>query len=543
MAQPTAGAGSSSSAPAPPAPEESPAPSAPERQWHPLDPVSHVYVRFKGLKALQPQVLVGECSALRYARNLQDVHYALQHSTARLQELGVLKSLRADVSLEPPGVVDIVWEAEERRRQLTVGGSVDQKGEVVVDAKVEQPILFGRPLAASASARVSASAAHDFQLRLQTPRFLGRRCTSSIEVARLVVDETQASSYGERADHLTWRAASASGDHAVTVDVASRELLPADGFGLGGGGGFLAPSLRRPSLEVMEAKQHSMKTSVKYSFEAAWRLSGLLAPWLSPSSSSSSSPALEPCHARLRCSLEAAGLLGDVGFLRGEIAANAGGPLPLPRPLPRGVEWSATASLGLLRPTDGGASCLQDRFFLGGASGSATIVKGFAHRGLGPVGLCAPAEAGGASPSASSSKRGASSSAVGSGSSGALRVADSLGGDAMASAFLAVSAPLPAAGVSASASDGDDDAAPADGSGLRVFGFVGCGGLCESSRGPPRELANRLLGSLRGSVGIGLGMPFSVGGLVELTFARPLNARSHDVRQPWQVGLRVESGA
>lgn len=470
----------------------------PQRYWRPEDAISRVYVSFKGLKRLSPHTIIGECSALRYARTLQQAQLALQDATARLEELAVFKSLRADVSIAPTGIVDIAYVVEERKRQFTVSGNVDKRGEVTCDVRAEQPALGGRLVSGSISASASVSQAHEFSARLSTPRFLQHRLTSSLEAARTCADETPASSYSEQVDHVTWAVTTPGGAHCFTAEAAVRSLCPAVG------------QLRLPSSEVQQARLASVKTSVRYSFETAWRHADLLAPWAQPRG--------RGCV--MRGTVEAAGLLGDVGFLRGELRAVSAWQLPW------GVECDTSLACGALLPTDGRSSCVQDRFFLGGASGSSTVVKGFAHRGIGPVGICAQRRQADPTEAADTSIRPNLGGTP-------QRATDALGGDAMLSAFVVVSAPLPVDGAAAGALAGPAGSA-------RVFSFMGVGGLVAGSGGSCHSLVRGLRPSMRASAGVGVAVSLGVGTL-ELTLAQPMWALGHDEKQRWQVGVRLES--
>ena len=72
---------------------------------------------------------------------------------------------------------------------------------------------------------------------------------------------------------------------------------------------------------------------------------------------------------RARAEVEAAGPPGDTSFLRGQVQAEVAKALPGLWPL----QGFLAGMAGVLLPLDRKPSCLQDRFFLGGASGSAGL--------------------------------------------------------------------------------------------------------------------------------------------------------------------------
>jgi len=438
--------------------------------------IDSVYVQFQGLKRVSPHCLIRECLAFRHARTLGDVQVALEDAYARLNELNLLKSLRADVSIEHNGVVDITFITEEKKRLLTMSGHVDKKGEMSADVRMEQPALLGGPLSLSGSAGSTMSQARNFLLQLSTPRFLGRRYTWNFDVARSSSDEKSASSYSECQTSAAMKLADADGTHTVALEAALRDIHPA------------SSGSRFPSLEIQMSRLSSVKTSVKYSFAQMWQTHHIPGGLFS-----------------LRSDFEAAGLAGDVRFLRGETFAHAIVPLPW------NLRWASLWSCGLLRPLDTCQSCLQDRFFLGGATGSTAIFKGFADRGIGPSGICqlrntdrSPGQHKG-------------------------RGTDALGGDVMMNAFSAISLPvmLPSRAVG-------------EGVQVHVFGFAGMGSIAARSHGGLRTLTQNLRDGSRASAGVGLAIPFAGMGSLEFTFAQPMWIDKHDQCQRWQVGLRMD---
>eukprot|EP00929_Paragymnodinium_shiwhaense_P007778 TRINITY_DN111688_c0_g1_i1.p1 TRINITY_DN111688_c0_g1~~TRINITY_DN111688_c0_g1_i1.p1 ORF type:complete len:485 (-),score=110.42 TRINITY_DN111688_c0_g1_i1:75-1529(-) len=469
-------------------------PPPPQAAWQPCatDVVSRVIVNFQGLERVPSSLLLPECGALGRVRTLGDLEAALQDATSRMEELGVFKTLQANVRLTPSGPAEITFVAEERGRSFTVGGNVDKKGEVKCDVKLEQHALLGYPYSLSGSASSSVSQAHEFLLRLTTPRFAGLRCHASLEAARESTDETEACSFSEQQTHATLRFATMDGGHSAFLQAALRDLLPS------------AAGYRFPSSEVQQSRLASIKTSVGYSFWRTWSYQGLAMPWLRGAAS-------------LRGSFEAAGAGGDARFLRSELKASSTWQLP------NSVEVVASATAGLLLPRDGLQTCIQDRFFLGGASGSTGIFKGFAYRGLGPAGVCEPRPT-----QSAPSRRGLVDS---------RRQADALGGDAMLNAHVVLSSPLPTWLLPAKASSSSSPFTP-DGSLARCFVFCGAGSLVQRSSAPDACLQSDLRDGLRASTGIGIGMPLA-GGSLELTFSWPWLAQKHDVQQRWQVGLRL----
>ena len=199
----------------------------------------------------------------------------------------------------------------------------------------------------------------------------------------------------------------------------------------------------------------------------------------------------QPADDRLpstRLTAEIAGPPGDVCFLRTQAIAESMGLVP------RFTEWQLHFSgvLGLLLPL--GKSCAQDRFHLGGASGPWAL-KGFADHGAEP-------RARRMLESAASAKD---------------QDYNALGGEALASISVRACRPLEVASLE----------------GLRFMTF-GCIGVLQPSLWRRDEM-------LRASLGCGLALPLGPGA-VEITFGQPVRLGTHDIRQRWQFGLRLQLG-
>eukprot|EP00931_Biecheleriopsis_adriatica_P117986 TRINITY_DN93456_c0_g1_i1.p1 TRINITY_DN93456_c0_g1~~TRINITY_DN93456_c0_g1_i1.p1 ORF type:complete len:508 (+),score=95.63 TRINITY_DN93456_c0_g1_i1:50-1525(+) len=478
--------------------EDAPSP----HQWHAGSRVDGVYVSFRGLKRVSPQVLVQECRILGEARTLGELQYALGEADSRLRELQLFKDITAEVSVEPSGkntseiggLAEITWVIEERRRELSVSGNVDKQGEACCDVKVFQPALFGGPLSGTATLGTSSDLAKDFLLRLSTPRGLGR-CAASFDLARSNANDSSACGYSEIVNQAVLRLGrSGAGlplgllgrlpgifSWSCAADWSLRDLSPIGGPG------------RLPSTELQRARLQSLKTSLKQSVSWAWH------PRMRGPGSSSDVGAL--AGARVRADLEAALPPGDVRFFRGEVQGEATWLLPELWPGFR-LLGHLSGACGLLFPVDG-RSCPQDRFRLGGASGSvSTIFKGFAHRGAEPHESCQPKQS--------------------SRSKSQMPHGDASGGNGLCTAFAAISAPVPASW-----------GLPLEGS--RMLMFCGAGALSPATRAS----ACQFRGQLRASAGAGLVVPFG-GSLLEFTFAQPFRSLPGDVPQRWQLGLRLQ---
>lgn len=434
-------------------------------------PVGNLMVDFSGLKRVSSHSLIVECLGLRNVRDLADVEQAIHMSCLRMEELKLLKTVRAEAEVRPGGpplTVDCTFVVEEKKRATNVSAFADRAGEVSCEVRVEQPALLGGPLSGAVQAKTTMSQTQEFLLHLETPRFLGTRLLWSLDLTKGTRDEVYSSSYCESQIQALTRISDLAGLHSVTCEAALRDLQPTP-----------VPN-RFQSFEVQRGRLRSIKTSLQYNLAKLW-------PW-----------------GGFRTGCELAMPPGDVRFFRCD--AQAG----LELPLPFGLHWTVSGAIGKLLPLDSRPVCFQDRFFLGGASGSTSIFKGFADRGIGPMGFCELTSAG------KRAKRKGQEQ----------REVDSLGGTSLVNGFTALSLPLPlpeSANFQA-----------------RAFGFLNAGWLRDSTRGP---WLSGFGASMRTSAGVGLSFPLGAMGSLELTYARPLCSSATDVLQPLQLGLRIASSS
>lgn len=435
--------------------------------------VDGVYVRFTGLKRVSPHSIISEFEGMSRARTFRDLQFELEEADRRLNELRLFKSVRAEVTVEPNGNVDVEMITEEKKRECTASGNVNRKGEMAADVRINQPAVFGGPMSATATIGSTASQAREFVFSLNTPRFLGRRCAWAFDISRHGTDEAQASSFSVSSTSASMKLLDMSGSNFIAAEASLRDVHPTVG------------GMRLPSFEVQTARLRSLKTSVSCSLSKRFcGLGGALG-------------------ATTRADFEVAGGPGDVNFLRKEMQTGVN------MDLPYGARVHASGACGIVYPTDDQPVCLQDRFFLGGATGSAaSVLKGFRYNGIGQMGACRARNP----------------------DDPPKRLVDALGGNAMLNAFAAISMPLQ---FPKEVPVGD----------ARGFVFISAGSLVPSD---PRAFAGGMLGlthtfreQARASVGVGAGVPLGGMGSLELTFAWPVLAQATDLRQRWQLGFRL----
>lgn len=251
------------------------------------------------------------------------------------------------------------------------------------------------------------------------------------------------------------------GRHTLKLSAASRDLRPKQGSA------FLKLPLQ------------SSKTSVSYHFLT------------------------DSADRRLAACVELAGLLGDVTLGRCEACWMRQGPL-------LGGRWQVRGQLGMAKALGGSILPLEERFFLGGASGGLQRFLGFAAHGLGPASY---------EQRESKARFGL---VKGLGGLQAMRsgsVMEStgpgsfMGGDTRASVEAVLSFPL----------------GPMQ---LMSFGTLGLL-VNRSSLKSMEDVAQ----NFRASLGAGVGYPLPGGGHLAATFSLPIQAVEGDALRPFQVSL------
>eukprot|EP00922_Rhytidocystis_sp_ex-Travisia-forbesii_P009191 GHVS01013429.1.p1 GENE.GHVS01013429.1~~GHVS01013429.1.p1 ORF type:complete len:272 (+),score=39.82 GHVS01013429.1:134-949(+) len=261
--------------------------------------------------------------------------------------------------------------------------------------------------------------------------------------------------------------------------VALRDILPS----------LTAPRLASPS--ILNSPLRSLKNSLKYTYTDD-ELEG----------------ATFPLGGKMKkAAVELALQGGDVRFVKAEAAAGFAKTFGH-----RNLTLHGTFAGGLLLPFNGShRTPIQDRFYLGGATGSHACLKGFAFHGLGPVDTAA----------AVGKSRNKSSKA-------SLATAyDYLGGDFYLNSQLALFWRIPLQQF--------EFLQP------RAFVFANCGALVDRVKGS--GMISSISAGTRTSLGFGLAVPVpTVGGWMQLTLGLPLkyNATSDDVNR-LQMGLHLRS--
>lgn len=447
-----------------------------------------IFIDIQGLQKIKKSVVLGECGDVTKSNTVRELHNSLIDTQNKLLELGVIKSVSPLVDFDGENII-VSLRVTEQPPSYSFGANQNRRMEPSFELKAEVPGIAGSCTCLSASTQSPTFKwfnSHESSLRLSTSRFslLGSRwCNASFDMVSAKTDMQKYSSYTEALQAVN--CSLQSGNHSINIETYSlRDLIP---------------TLPTASSAIQSARQRSIKTSLKYSYSR-------ITDW----------------GAR-RFEVEGAGLWGDVRFLKAEEVLNYG-PLTVPLPQsitgssePRDIQFSLTAASGLLLPLDGKETCIQDRFFLGGASGCSSVLKGFVFRGA----ARSDARNGPATgPNAAGDKH------------------DAIGGNAFASVMGTASHTARFPGTSLQGT-------------VFLFanaGLLGSPGMSEVRNLKPsiqngKELCRSVRSSVRSSIGFGIAIPLPAGGhnaFVEATAALPFGYSNSDVLQRFQLGLRMQ---
>ena len=479
-----------------------------------------------GVQHTHESVVQQELYEIRAARTLGAIGSSCCRAAVNLRSLDIFDACDvlcdAAPGQSPDGLplADIVVTVREKKRLTSASTGVHtQSGEGSVDGSLSVRNLLGRAERLELNGEMGQQKSNSFRALLVKPRFLGRDATISAELSKQQVSQVKRSSFmqKDRTARVSCQVGSADGPtgaHELTCELSLRDVCK------------LPPG--EASWAIVQQRGTSLKSALRHSFSLA-----SLDDALTPSSGYS-----------VKLVNEIAGLppLGDVRYRKHSVHASLFAPL-----LPRGLLTLALqGQAGFLLPLSGssyragtaqgaaGASCICDRFFLGGPGS----FWGFRTNGLGPRDdrhppcTTPPTSSAAAAPPPYSSGR----------ASARPPPRDALGGDVMGIATASLSAPLP----------GRFKAMGARG---QVFASAGglqtLGGLQAAIDGHAQRaaavgdsvtqrgcVANALLDAMRACVGIGIAVPTTLG-RVELNLTHVLRRQPNDSvqRSGWQIGM------
>jgi len=434
-----------------------------------------IVIDVQGLQKIRKGIVLGECEEVARSNTLRELHCAVIDASNNLLELGVIKSVSPFVDHDGENIV-VNMLVTEQPPSYSFGVNQNRRMEPSFELKAEVPGIAGGCTCLSASTQSPTLRwfnSHESSLRLSTTRFSifgSKSFNAGFDMVSAKTSMLKWSSYSEALQAVN--CSLQRGDHSVNIETYSlRDLIP---------------NLPAASSAIQSARQRSIKTSLKYTFSRQ-------DSWLAR-----------------RLEVEGAGLWGDVRFLRAEGVTCSALTVSPPHFIKKygllgDIKLSLTAASGLLLPLDGKETCIQDRFFLGGASGCASVLKGFDFRGAGR-----------------SDER-----------HGPEACYDAIGGNAFASLFATAAHTTRLPGTSLLGT-------------MFVFanaGLLGSPSWKEVRRFQVERDGKHMARAVRSSIGFGLAIPLPVGGqnaFIEATAALPCGVKGSDVLQRFQLGLRMQ---
>ncbi|RLN95623.1 hypothetical protein BBJ28_00006845 [Nothophytophthora sp. Chile5] len=268
----------------------------------------------------------------------------LEEATEELKALDVFESINIDLDQGLRDETDVTITVKEKGwRSLHVGATTDGNDEAGI----------------TLSATYARSGSNTQRATFKKPRFLGLPLYLSAMGTNELHNQEWLSSYNEKIRAGSISISDYEGVHDLSLNVGWRDLLPRRDPKI--------PTAYRASPSILAEAMPSTKTSVKYVFTDDSR-NNLVYP---------------TSGGLFQYTTEIAGLVGDVKFVKAEVAGQKHGSLgPVVFGFPI-LNFSLSYHLGTVKSygsEQDRPARISDRFFLGGPMN----VRGFNHKGIGP---------------------------------------------------------------------------------------------------------------------------------------------------------------
>jgi len=426
----------------------------------------------------KPHIIDRELQRVQDANTLEEIHIALEETGRNLQQLGIFSRVDMLVSEDPeddPEGCTVRVDLQEKNWYKVHAATYIQGGESSFETGFGLHNASGSAEHVVATAEYGTENSSQFSLSYEQPRPAGLPLTVDARLQQYLRNYQKASSFTETMRGGVVSVKSMDGAHSLAYELGWRKL---------------ADPTRLASRAVLAQTGDYLKSALRYSFFFDRR----------------NSPASPTAGYALKSSSELAGLgpgAGATQYARQQLDAQ------VLVPVTPALTLSVTASAGVMLPWGGDAplsraTCIADRFFLGGPS----TLRGFKFKGAGPTDLRRPQRSeGGADAAAVPTRR------------------DALGGDLYTSLFAALTWQLPHKAAQA----------------LRIHthAFVN-GGNCVQVAGTGKSMQDtvREFGqTFRWSAGVGLVLPTWFGRF-EANYVHVLTQQEHDrVKRGMQVGF------
>ncbi|KAJ0403610.1 hypothetical protein ATCC90586_008763 [Pythium insidiosum] len=440
--------------------------------WGPRMRIGKVYI--KGNKRTKAEVFEHELQEAYEADRIGYIVEGLRAASEGLSALDIFEEIDFQLDKASSGrndETDVIISVKEKGwRKLHVGATTDGSEETA-ETSCTLVNALGQAEKIKFAASYAYSGSNTERATIEKPRFLGLPLYFHASASNELHNHERLCSYNEKIRGGFFSVSDYGGFHELSLNLGWRDIIPRRDAKI--------PTAFRASPSVIAEAMPSTKASIKYVFKDDTR----------------NNPVLPTSGGLFQYSTEIAGLVGDVRFVKAEVAAQKHvgiGPHLFGHPI---LNFSFATHLGAIksygsdehRPTR-----LSDRFFLGGP----LSVRGFHHKGVGPR----------ASPN-----------------DGGVKSGDALGGDVSYTAFASMGFPCPFPLLAML--------------GMRGHIFANAGNLTTWSRLlNEKKWMKHLVDDTRVSVGVGIVWGTSIG-RIEANYSWVLKSHQHDNVKRSQIGL------
>lgn len=315
-------------------------------------PITNVSTRVEGLHGRTRLAALAAAEGLQGTPNVGNLDARLRSAAAEIGAAAAAWGDEVAIEVSPGaerGSICVAFRPPFGSR-VSVDAGLDAQMDTALQLRAEQTVVSdgARPPSLASGLLSLGQDGIKGTISAMPQRLSGSQWTPSVEMTTQHVNITQWRGPYQKAQLMGVSLKEESGQHAVRLEAALREIVPD----------------QEASQAVWHSPLCSTKSTISYEF-------------LSDKPHASGAPQLR------RGSVGLSGLFGDVALGRAEGAWSCKWPLRLP--------WSGTlttaAGVGLLIPL-GAETPLPDRFFLGGSLGGLVErLPGYAYRGVGPTDL------------------------------------------------------------------------------------------------------------------------------------------------------------
>lgn len=475
-------------------------------------PVSSIQVEFSGLKQIDPEVVFKDCGSLNDVTTVGGLVSEVSKIQQAFLKTGCFAAVYPQLSWSPHDGVLVHFNVKEARNSFSFGTSVNQSGNVAMEITARAPSLLRRYHSATFDGNITRDKDYEMQACYTVPRAFRTNALAwdaQLQLYNQKIHNMASSSYTEGAMGLRLKVSDAKdARHHITLETASRHLDLASNVDA------------MASVGVVMSPRQTWKTSFKYSCshkkEALSRYLSRLGTLVAEVQGSTEiahlnneAPAFVKSEGQAITTFT---FLRDWSLTCRTAVGGMAGLSAICRPIFRKQQPEVVQNDNWFNAGD---FPIQDRFFLGGACGSSSVLNGFATRRVGPVSPRRFWRYPDLKPSTIPLRDGQPPSF------------DYLGGTLYSSVHVSLARRLRSL---------HNTAVSGLNPSIFVFGNAGLLG------NPSSEFSMRnIKQQVRVAAGLGLSLPVGSMGALELLLCKPLQAAATDTTNTIQLGFRINT--